>query len=109
MRNTIKELQEANPENFEEFFPLYLSAHSNIANRWLHFIGATIALLLIPVAIVLDNYLILLLCPLFGYGLAWFGHFFLESNIPASYRNPLWSIRGDFRMYIMMCQGKLWS
>ncbi len=109
MRNTIKELQEADPQSFDDFFPLYLDAHSTPANRWLHFIGLTIALLLIPAAIFLNNYYILLLCPLFGYGFAWFGHFFLETNIPASYRNPLWSLRGDFRMYYLMLKGQLWK
>ena len=109
MRNTIKDLQEANPQNFEEFFPLYLEAHSSVTNRRLHFIGTTIALLLLPTSVILNNYWILMLSPLVGYGLAWIGHFFFESNIPATYSNPLWSIRGDFRMYGMMLRGKLWN
>lgn len=108
MRNTIQQLQEANPASFEEFFPLYMDAHSHPANRWLHFVGTSIAFLLVPVAFFLNNYWILWLCPLFGYGLAWIGHFLLESNLPAAYRNPLWSIRADLRMYAAMWRGQLW-
>ena len=107
MRNTIKGLQEANPQNFEEFFPLYLEAHSSVTNRRLHFIGTTLGLLLSPLAVIINNYMILFLSPVIGYGLAWIGHFSFESNIPATYSNPLWSIRGDFRMYGMMLRGKL--
>ena len=48
MENTIKKLKEANPQKFEEFFPLYLEAHSSVTNRRLHFIGTTLGLLLFP-------------------------------------------------------------
>jgi len=102
MRNTIKEIKEANPQNFEEFLPLYMEAHSHPVNRLLHFIGTSGALLLVSVALWLDNLYLFFLCPLVGYGFAWFGHFFLESNIPASYSNPFWSVRADFRMYALM-------
>lgn len=109
MKNTIQELKHAGPQNFEEFFPLYLKAHSNAVNRRLHFLGTSLAILLVPASLLLSNLSLLWLCPVFGYGFAWFGHFFLESNIPATYSNPLWSLRGDFRMYGLMCRGKLWS
>jgi hypothetical protein len=37
-----------------------------------------------------------LLC---GYGFAWVGHFVFEKNKPASFKRPLWSFMGDWRMY----------
>ena len=109
MKNTIKEINNANPQTFDEFFPLYLEAHSSKVNRWLHFIGTTLALAIAAAALITSNYYLLLLAPLVGYGFAWIGHFFVESNIPASYGKPLWSFRGDFKMYRLMLMGQLWN
>jgi hypothetical protein len=38
--------------------------------------------------------------------MAWFSHFAIEGNRPASFGHPLWSIRGDFHMLAMMWQGR---
>jgi hypothetical protein len=37
--------------------------------------------------------------PLFGYGFAWFGHFFFEKNRPATFKQPIYSLMGDFMMW----------
>lgn len=42
-----------------------------------------------------------------GYGFAWFAHYFVEKNRPATFTHPLWSLLGDFKMFGLMCAGKM--
>ena len=42
-----------------------------------------------------------------GYGGAWIGHFVFEKNRPASFAQPLYSLRADWVMYWQMLTGKL--
>jgi hypothetical protein len=45
----------------------------------------------------------------FAYGCAWIGHFGVEKNRPATFKYPIWSLAGDFRMWSHMARGKLWK
>jgi hypothetical protein len=47
------------------------------------------------------------LLPLFGYGFAWLGHFAVERNRPATFRHPLYSLIGDFRLFADMLRGRV--
>ncbi len=93
--------------SFEEFWPYYVSQHLDPANRVLHFAGTTLALAALVAALALMAPLWLLLVPVGGYGPAWIGHFFFERNRPATFLYPLWSLRGDFRMYGLMWRGRM--
>jgi hypothetical protein len=61
---------------------------------------------LVGVAIVTRNAWWLLAVPVVGYGFAWVGHFFFEKNRPATFKYPLWSLMGDWRMFFETVSGK---
>jgi hypothetical protein len=85
--------------SFAEFYPFYLAEHANLACRRLHFIGSTLTLLCVVALVATFNLLWLLAAIVCGYAFAWVGHFFFEHNRPASFRQPLYSLMGDWLMY----------
>ena len=92
--------------SFEEFWPFYVSQHSRSSTRALHFVGTTLVLGSLAVGALVEPWFALAAFPL-GYGPAWIGHFFFEKNRPATFTYPLWSLRGDFRMYVLMLTGRM--
>jgi hypothetical protein len=96
-----------NFKDYEEFWPFYLSQHSKSATRVWHFVGTSFVFLFILLAIATFNFWLLLLAPVTAYSFAWFSHFFIEGNKPATFGHPLWSLRADFRMYRLMLFGQL--
>jgi hypothetical protein len=92
---------------FAEFYPFYLSEHSNRTCRRLHFIGSTLALSCLALMVVTGNLQFLLLGLLCGYGFAWVGHFGFEKNKPASFKRPFYSFMGDWVMYKDIWTGKI--
>jgi hypothetical protein len=93
--------------DFEQFWPFYVSQHSRSGTRALHFVGTTLALLLALSALVGSRPFVWPWALVAGYGFAWIGHFFIEKNRPATFQYPLWSLRGDFRMYGLMWRGRM--
>lgn len=93
--------------SFDEFYPFYLREHSNRVSRRLHVIGTSLGLLLLVAAIVTRRGSLLLAALVAGYGLAWIGHFAFEKNRPATFRHPLYSLRGDFTMLRDVLTGRL--
>ncbi|KHD87920.1 MAG: membrane protein [Bdellovibrio sp. ArHS] len=96
-------------KNFAEFWPFYLQEHAKPLNRRLHFVGTFFVHIVFIYAIFAQAWLALWLLPVIGYGFAWVGHFVVERNRPATFKYPLWSLRGDFKMFYLMCRGKLWT
>ncbi len=94
-------------ETFAEFWPFYVREHAVPACRALHFIGSTLALVLIAAAVRLYNPWLLLAALVVGYGFAWIGHFFIEKNKPASFKYPLWSFLADWKMWAMILTGRM--
>jgi len=92
--------------SFEEFWPFYVSQHSRASTRALHFAGTTMALGSLAAGALVAPWCALL-APVLGYGPAWIGHFFFEKNKPATFTYPLWSLRGDMRIYRLMLTGRM--
>jgi hypothetical protein len=74
--------------NLDDFYPYYLSEHSNRTCRRLHFVGTTLGFVQ-------------------GYAFAWVGHFFFEHNKPATFKYPWLSYLGDWRMWRDTLTGKI--
>ena len=100
-------MSEKTYRNFDEFYPFYLSEHSNPVSRRLHFTGTSIAALLLIGAAVMQMWWLILIAPIQAYAFAWIGHFFFEHNRPATFIYPWFSFRGDWRMWWQIITGKL--
>ncbi len=85
-------------QSLQEFYPFYLSQHSNPICRVLHYIGSSGVLVLVSLSLVHREWQLFLLAPFFGYGFAWIGHFFFEKNSPATFRYPWYSFLSDWIM-----------
>lgn len=94
-------------KNFGEFYPFYLSQHLNRTSRRLHFVGSSLGLLLAAISLLTQSWGWLLLAIAQAYAFAWVGHFFFEHNRPATFRHPLSSFRGDWKMWWDMLTGRL--
>ena len=84
--------------SFAEFYPYYLQEHSNDICRRLHYIGSLLVLSILGYAISQQQWSLLWLMPVAGYGFAWVGHFVFEKNKPATFKYPFYSLLGDWVM-----------
>ena len=92
--------------SFEAFYPFYIHQHANRVCRRIHVVGTALVIAAFAAAVATLNPWWLLAMPLIGYGFAWVGHFFFEKNRPATFKYPLWSLMGDFRLFFETVSGK---
>ena len=92
---------------FREFYPFYLSEHSNRTSRRLHFAGTSLGGVFLLHAVSTLNFWWVLVGLAVGYGFAWSGHYFFEKNRPATFTYPLYSFMGDWVMWKEILLGKI--
>jgi hypothetical protein len=93
-------------QSFREFWPFYVGEHRVPLNRLLHYVGTGGGYALLIAAVVVDWRLVFA-AAILGYGNAWFGHFIIEKNKPASFRYPIWSFFADAKMLSYGLTGRM--
>ena len=93
--------------SLQEFYPYYLSEHQHQSCRRLHFVGSFLILLLLATTLVTQQWMLLFLLPVLGYGFAWSGHFFFEHNKPATFTYPIYSLLSDWLMFRDILIGRI--
>jgi hypothetical protein len=92
---------------YRDFWPYYLQEHAKPETRLIHFLGTGAAIAALILALATRTWWLLAAVPVAGYAPAWFAHFFVEHNRPATFTYPLWSLASDFRMFFLWCAGAL--
>jgi hypothetical protein len=95
------------PETFAEFWNFYVLAHQQSATRIFHTVGTLSGWSLLAAAIILRRSWLVVAAIVVPYAFAWFSHFFVEHNRPATFGHPLWSWLADQKMVAMVLAGKM--
>jgi hypothetical protein len=95
------------PQSYGEFWPYYLRAHSRPRTRLVHYLGSILALAALGLAAASADWRWLAAAPVLGYAFAWYGHFVIEGNRPATFGHPIWSLFSDYRMLALALTGRL--
>jgi hypothetical protein len=91
---------------YSDFWLHYLREHADPRTRMLHYAGTALTFLFLAIAIRSGGWWWAAI-PLAGYGFAWFAHFRVERNRPATFTHPLWSLVSDYRMFFLWLTGRL--
>lgn len=90
-----------------EFWPYYVREHSKSLTRNLHFVGNTNLFLWLLLALIRRSPKLGVFAVVSSYALAWIGHFFVEHNIPATFKYPIMAGMCDMIMYYKMWNGEM--
>ena len=94
-------------QNFAEFWPVYVQAHSDGKTRLMHCVGTLAGWGILVAAVVTRHWWWIAAALVVPYALAWISHFFIEHNRPATFEHPLWSWWADQKMVGMMLVGRM--
>ena len=100
-------MAESEMKTFGEFWPFYVREHSRPGTRALHLEGTLTGTALLVALAAAGRWWWLPVALVPGYAAAWVGHFFVEHNRPATFKHPLWSLAGDYKMVALMLAGRM--
>jgi len=98
---------------FKEYYAMYLTLHQNKWNRRLHVCGQLATIIYFTICMYLTFWKSIFFIPMFialpfiVYPFAWSGHFFIEKNKPAAFKNPIWAKASDWIMLKDILIGKI--
>ena len=92
---------------YDEFWNFYVQEHSQPLTRVLHFVGTSLGLLLLGWFVWKGMWVYIPICFVVGYAFAWFAHFVVEKNKPATFQYPFWSFISDYKMMWYMITGRM--
>lgn len=95
------------PEDFQEFWDFYVAEHGDQRTRRFHFVGSMLGIVILALLIWFGYWYLFPLALVPSYGLAWYSHFHIEHNRPATFKYPVWSFLGDWKMVWLMLTGKM--
>jgi hypothetical protein len=72
-------------------------------------VGTLLLIISLIIGIVTGKLVFYFIIPFLGYGFAWFGHFFIEKNKPATFTYPFYSLASDFVMFWDTITGQIKS
>jgi hypothetical protein len=93
--------------SYEDFWLHYLREHARVETRQWHYLGTAAAIVCLAAFVATLSPWFLAGAVVAGYGPAWYGHAAVESNRPATFSRPLWSLISDFRMFFAWIGGSL--
>ncbi|REJ79269.1 MAG: DUF962 domain-containing protein [Acidobacteria bacterium] len=100
-------MSEPRIDNYSEFWDFYVLEHSKPMTRYFHFVGTLLGMVMLVWFVGNGNFLYIPLCFVVGYAFAWFSHFFIEKNKPATFKYPGWSFVSDYKMAWLMMTGRM--
>ena len=87
-------------KSFQDFYPFYLCEHSLPTTKLFHFIGTFNAVFFL-MSFLANGFAArpLVLGLVQAYSFAWFSHFFIQRNKPATFKYPAYSFVSDWVMF----------
>lgn len=100
-------MAESRITTYSDFWYFYVREHSKPLTRLLHLAGTTLGVALLVFFVVRGQWYLFPVFFVVGYAFAWFAHFVVERNRPATFRYPFWSFISDFKMIGYMLTGRM--
>jgi len=97
-------------KSFDEFWLIYLRAHSATGTRLFHYVGTAFAVMALVGAMLTGYWWAIAAGVAAGYAFAWAGHFLVQGNTPMAFKGPrawAYSFVSDLRMFGLAMFGRL--